>query len=309
MLNFTKEDTRGMLSVARAAPLLDETYRAIGQGRVEASSPSMMRVGSTPFRFGAKGAVLNHLDIAGVRITSRKASRLMLWSLQTGEPVAFFDESEMYRFRTGVSAAVVAKYLLQDRKLERAAIIGAGAIAQQIASAIHQTFRPTEIAVSARSVASAKRFAADAAKRGEPVVVAETISEATANADVIVTITNANEELVRPEHVSEGAVVLSMGGGLEVAHGVWASASARYVDDLSYALHQGDAAAWIKEGKFSQSAFQANLTGTVAELAVGKLEAIKTDSHVMAIVQGTTALDIALAHSIYLARTRVQDNG
>lgn len=309
MLLVDKDGTANSRDFARAAEVVDATYRAIGEGRVEASSPSMMQIGSTAFRLGAKGAVLHHLNIAGVRLTSRRAPRLMLWSLDTGEPVAFFDESEMYRFRTGVSAAVAANYILRGRQIERAAIIGAGPIAQQIASALHQVSNARSIAVTARNASSSQRFADDAQTRGEPVLVTTSVDEATAGADLIITITSANEVLVRPEHVGTNAVVLSMGGGLEVAHDVWASASARCVDDLSYALHQGDAAAWVKAGKFDQSSFEASLTGTVAELATGKIYARCDAGHVMAIVQGTTALDIALAHSFYLSQTSSSDHG
>lgn len=306
MFQFSQEDSRGALSVHAAAAIIDATYRAIGEGQVEASSPSMMRIGHTPLRLGAKGAVLTHLDIAGVRLTSRAAPRLMLWSLDTGVPLAFFDESEMYRFRTGVSAAAVARYLLQGRALKRAAIIGAGPIAQQMASALHQLLKPEEIAITARNRASAERFASDALSRGEPLVVADGVTEATCDAKLIITITSANEVLVKPEHVGADAIVLSMGGGLEVAHEVWASASARYLDDLSYALHQGDAAAWIKAGTIDRAAFEASLTGTVGDLATGAVKIPNGRGPIMAIVQGTTALDLALAHSIYIAGPAVR---
>jgi len=308
MFQFTKNDTAGALSVSAAAEIVDATYRAIGEGLVEASTPSMMRVGTTSFRLGAKGAVLNHLGVAGVRLTSRAAPRLLLWSLETGEPIAFFDESEMYRFRTGVSAAVAARYFLKGRTVKRVAIIGAGPIARHAASAIHQLLEPVRIAVTARSLTSAERFAAAASTRGEPVVVANDVCEATRGADLIITITNANEALVRPEHVGPDAVVLSMGGSLEVAHDVWTSAAGRFVDDLGYALLQGDAAAWITAGVMDRAGFEASLAGTIGALAAG-IASAPAGGHSMAIVQGTTALDIALAHSLFLARTGVQVNG
>lgn len=310
MFQFTQNDTAGALSISAAAEVVDATYRAIGEGWVEASIPSMMRVGTTSFKLGAKGAVLNHVSVAGVRLTSRAAPRLLLWSLETGEPIAFFDESEMYRFRTSVSAAVAAHYFLKGRPVNRVAIIGAGPIAKHTASAIYQLLEPARIAVTARSLTSAERFAADASTRGEPVVVANDVCDAALGADLIVTITNANEVLVRPEHVGPNTVVLSMGGGLEVAHDVWTSAAGRFVDDLDYALQQGDAAAWITAGVMDRTGFEASLAGTIGALAAGIALAPTGDTgHSMAIVQGTTALDIALAHSLFLARTGVQVNG
>src|SRR5690606_30928649 len=119
MLYFTEADSQGAISIAHAAQIIDEAYRAVGDGRSRARSPSRMEIGGTPHRLGAKGAVLDHLGVAGVRLTSRSEPRLMLWSLETGAPLAFFEEKAMYRFRTGVSASVVAGYLLADRSPDR----------------------------------------------------------------------------------------------------------------------------------------------------------------------------------------------
>ncbi|MEP9399100.1 NAD(P)-binding domain-containing protein [Mesorhizobium sp. KR2-14] len=308
MLYFAEADSRGAIEIALAAQIIDDTYRAIGEGRVHASAPSMMRIGTTPHRLGAKGAVLDHLGVAGVRLTSRAAPRLMLWSLETGEPVAFFDERTMYRFRTGVSAAVVAGYLLRARPLRRAAIIGAGPIASQIALAIHELLKPSQIVVASRSPESAERFAADCRASGLPASSAQSAPEAVHEADLVVTITTANEVLVRREHLKDGATVLSMGGGLEIDHVIWASAAVRFVDDLSYALLQGDAHAWIAGGLIDAAGFEASLSGTIGELAAGRVPDRPSDGIAMAIVQGTTALDIALAHAVYDARLNNRNN-
>ena len=304
---FAAADSCDAISVLEAVDVVDATYRAMGEGLVEMSDPSMMRVGNTAHRLGAKGAVLNHLGIAGIRLVSRAAPRLMLWSLDTGEPLAFFDEKMMYRFRTGVSAAVVARYLLpKSRPLKRVTIIGAGPIAKQVAIAITETLSPEEILIVSRNQKSSALFARTCRSENLPVAAAATVADATENADLIVTITSANEILVRPEHVKKGAVVLSMGGGQELHPQVWASASMRYVDDLNYALQQGDAHAWISQGEFSPATFDATLTGTIGALAAGHPALTTSNEDVsIAIVQGTTALDIALAFAVYEVRKAV----
>lgn len=304
MLYFTEADNRGAISIARAAQIIDETYRAVGDGRVTASTPSRMEIGATPHRLGAKGAVLDHLGVAGVRLNSRSEPRLMLWSLETGAPLALFEEKAMYRFRTGISASVVAGYLLADGSPDRVAVIGAGPIAREMVAGIHELLKPAEIVVASRTLESVERFAASCREAGLPVSPAKTVGEAVADADLVVTITTANEVLVRRDYLKAGATVLSMGGGLELDHAIWASASARYVDDLGYALHQGDGHAWISQGLTDEAGFEASLTGTVGDLANGRLTSRSgSDGHVMAIVQGTTALDIALAHAVYAARS------
>lgn len=301
MFCITEDQTRNALSIRSAAEIVMATYRGIAEGTVTASTPSLLQITSEPFRLGAKGAVLNHLGIAGVRLISRAAPRLMLWSLQSGEPLALIDESHAYRFRTGVSGAVCARYLLPTGSEPNVAIIGAGPIAFQLALAVSELVEPASIRVVASSVDSAERFAREAQEAGVNVVPQNSVADAVRDADLVITITSANEVLVRIEDLAPGAVVLSMGGGQEVDHKVWAACSQRFVDDLGYALHQGDAAAWIKAGLFDELSFAASLTGTVAALAADQVTAHLNDAGLsMAIVQGTTALDVALGHAIYL---------
>ena len=132
------------------------------------------------------------------------------------------------------------------------------------------------------------------------VDAAATVAAACKGADLIVTITSAAEVLVGPLDVAPGAVVLSMGGGLEVSHAVWRGAAARFVDDPDYALVQGDAAAWIAAGTVGRDEFCGSLTGTIPDLAAGQVR-LPQEGTLMAIVQGTTALDVALAHAVFQA--------
>lgn len=303
---ISQAQTRGVLTIHQAAQIVDATYRGIGEGEVEASVPSVMRIGSTDHRLGTKGAVLAAEGIAGVRLTSRAAPRLMLWSLATGEPIAFLDESFLYRFRTGISAAVVAQYLLQGRRPRRAAIVGAGPIAMEIVRAIHEILKPGEIAVAARRAASARKFSRKAQEAGINVLPAPDVESSVDGADLLVTITSAATELIGPSHVNEDAVLLSMGGVFEVSHDVWVKSVARFVDDLDYALKQGDAAAWIASGTTTEDKFKSSLTGTVGELAAGRWGGTASQGIRMAIVQGVTALDVALAHAVVQA---IQNDG
>jgi len=298
---ITEEETRGVLTVHEAAEIVDATYRSVGDGSARASTPSFMSIAPAPHRIGAKGAILEDRGIAGVRLTSRVAPRLMIWSLADGQPIALFDEIFLYRFRTGVSAAVVARHLLPDRPLGKVAIVGAGPIAMQMAIAMRALLSPRQIVIAARRPESAADFARKAHENGTPVAAAPDIDTAARDAELIVTITTAREELLLPRHAAHGPVVLSMGGGLEVSHDIWAAATARFVDDLDYALHQGDAAAWIEAGTTSARSFEASLTGTVADFATRRWRGEGTGGTRMAIIQGMTALDVALAHEVYLA--------
>lgn len=295
---ITEAQTRAVLNARDAADIIAATYRNIAAGAVTASRPSAMTITRLPHRLGAKGAVLERDGIAGVRLTSRTAPRQMLWSLETGEPLALIDESHLYRLRTGVSAVVVAQALFANESISRLAIIGTGPIAFEMVKAFDTLLKVDEIVVSARSRASTQAFCDRMAQFGRTVEQASDIGSAVHGASLVVTITTASEELLLPEDVAEGTVVISMGGGLEVSHAIWARAAGRFVDDLSYALHQGDAAAWIERRETTAMAFEAGLTGRVGQLVAGTYaEDVKRGA--MAIVQGTTALDIALGYHVF----------
>lgn len=295
---ITEEQTREILNAGNAAAVISATYRDIADGKVKASSPSAMTITPLPHRLGAKGAVLQRHGVAGVRLTSRAAPRQMLWSLDTGEPLAMLEETYLYRLRTGVSAAVVAQALFAGQPIQRLAIIGTGPIAFEMMKAFDALLDVKEIVVSARSQASIQAFCDQAAQYGRQISPAADISSAVQGATLVVTITTANEELLLPDELDEGTLVISMGGGLEVSHAIWNRATGRFVDDLSYALHQGDAAAWINRGATTATDFEESLTGTVGQLVAGRFAADRLRG-AMAIVQGTTALDIALGHHVF----------
>jgi len=62
-------------------------------------------------------------------------------------------------------------------------------------------------------------------------------------------------------------------------------------------------AAWIAAGQDDIQGIQASVTGTIAALADGTVgDPRQRAGLAMAIVQGTTALDVALAHAVYNQR-------
>lgn len=298
---ISEPETRQALSIDLAADMIVETFRASGRGTASASTPSAMRISGPPHRITAKGAVLADRDLAGVRLASLGHPRTMLWRLSTGEPIALVDESWLYRFRTGVSAAVVAQMLL-PAGIGTAAIVGAGPIAWEAARAICHLLAPERLLVAARRPESAASFARRAEAAGLPVLPVADAREAAREAELLVTITTADQAILGAGDLRRGATVLSMGGGSEFTFDAWQSAQARFVDDLDYALSRGDAGDWIARGETEAAAFEASLTGTVGDLALGRWRGRSREGEtVMAIVQGFAALDIALA-SLVLER-------
>ena len=300
MRMISEAETIDALSIAEAAEVIAATYKALGNGAVEASTPSAMRVAGPPHRIQLKGAVLKADGIAGARLSSRGHPRLMLWDLQSGAPILFLEENWLYSFRTGVSGAVVARWLT-PRPNPRIALIGAGAIATHMARAFGELCAPESVTVASRTRESAERLAANV--RNARVAVAESIEAAVRGADIVATITTAPARIVQSEWIRPGATILSMGGGPEFDIGVWHGAVHRFVDDLDYALYQGDLAAWVKDGALTQAGIAANIAG-IGEVANSRWGGRRNEREsVLAVIQGLTALDLSLAYRILQNRS------
>ncbi len=295
MRMVSEAETVDALSIAEAAEVIAQTYKALGNGDVVPSTPSAMRVAPPPHRIQLKGAVLRNDGIAGARLSSRGHPRLMLWELESGAPILFLEENWLYSFRTGVSGAVVGRWLT-PRPNPRIALIGAGAIATHMARAFGELCAPEVIAVASRTRDSAERLAANV--HNARIVVADSIEGAVRGADIVTTITTAPARVVQSDWIKPGATVISMGGGPEFDIGVWHNAAHRFVDDLDYALYQGDLSSWVKDGALTQSEITANIAG-IGEVANGRW-ARRHDAgeSVLAVIQGLTALDLALAYRI-----------
>ncbi len=295
MRMISEAETVDALSIAEAAEVIAATYKALGNCEVEPSTPSAMRVAGPPHRIQLKGAVLRHDGIAGARLSSRGHPRLILWDLQSGAPILFLEENWLYSFRTGVSGAVVARWLT-PRPSPRIALIGAGAIATHMARAFGELCAPEVIVVASRTRESAGRLAGNV--RNTRVMVADSIEDAVRGADIVATITTAPERIVQSDWIEPGATILSMGGGPEFDMGVWQRASHRFVDDLDYALYQGDLSSWVKDGALTQADIGATITG-IGEVANGRWAGRRgPEESVLAVIQGLTALDLALAYRI-----------
>lgn len=295
-------ETIDALSIAEAADVITGVYAGLAAGSVVPSQPSAMRIAGPPHRIQVKGAVLQDFGIAGARLSSLRDPRLILWNLATGSPIVLLEESWLYTFRTGISGAVVAGWLSPVR-YPRIALIGAGKIATHMARGFATLCEPSQIVVASRSMDSAKRLAETIGGARANIVAAPDIETAVRGADIVATITTASAPIVAPDWIKEGALVLSMGGVQEFEPQTWQAASHRFVDDLDYALYQGDLAGFVKSGAADTDHIRASVA-SIGEVAAGRWPG-RTDrsQSVYAVIQGLTALDLALAYRISQRRS------
>ncbi len=103
-----------------------------------------------------------------------------------------------------------------------------------------------------------------------PIVVDKvTAREAVDGTDIVITMTTANEPFIEAGWLKPGALLCSMGGVPEVHFDVPAEVDRLVVDDLGYALVQGDLHEWIKNGYITEAEITERIDADIGEIAIG----------------------------------------
>jgi ornithine cyclodeaminase len=131
------------------------------------------------------------------------------------------------------------------------------------------------------------------------LTAASSIEQAVRGADVVVTITKARQAFLMPGWLKEGAVLLSMGGVPEVAFGVLDEIDRLIVDDIDYALAQGDLHAWVKSGAIAKEALLARIDADIGEVAIAAKPGRHSEKErILAVIQGMAVCDLAMAKMV-----------
>ena len=308
-IRFVGEDAvRRVLTPARALAVVEEIYRDYGRGAgLGLSDPPALFAGSGrpgEAALKVKGATLAERHLTGFRLISdlpvgdrlETSDLCLLYDNRTGKPIGLVDEAWLSTFRTAVTGVVAAKHLARpDSRV--AAVIGAGAIANELFPALSETFALDEVRVVARRRASAERFAAAHDGRWGPRFRAvDEAADAVAGADIVVTLTFAEAPLIHPGMLAPGAFLCSMGETEEVAYEVLGEVDRFVVDDLDYATRLGDIAYWLKRPEVSRADLEARLDADIGEVVAGAKPGRRdAGERILAVIQGMAVCDLALA--------------
>ena len=143
----------------------------------------------------------------------RASALIILNSPVTGLPIAIIDGTLVSAMRTGAITALGAR-LLAPRASRKAAVIGGGVQARaQILGLLTGLPELQEISVYCRRRGQAETLRLDCQKFfAAPIAIADSVSAAISNADVVVTITTATEPLIHAVDVKRSALTIQMSG-------------------------------------------------------------------------------------------------
>lgn len=298
---------RTLIDTATALDLARTTLRRQSSDASRLSTPAAMFLDATPLggpRFKFKAASVGHLNVSGVRLLARRSGNTgpdasnftAVYDHSTGRLAGLVSEIWLSRIRTAAFAVAAVEPLVSPGPLT-VGLFGAGDVAAELVPLLDRAFEIEEIRVKSRrqgrTVAFARRVrdVVSCPVRVEPVGAA-----VVAGAGLVVTATEANEPLVRPGQLAQGAVLCSMGSYNEVDVGVLAEIDRLVVDDLDYATIMGDAAAWLASGQLTREALEARIDARAADVAGGHVPGrLAPDDRILALIQGIATGDVAFA--------------
>ena len=301
-----EDDVRELIDSESALEIARRTLKDQAEGGSSLSTPSAMTLDATRFgggRFKFKAANVGHLGASGIRLISRmsatdtNAKNFCAVYRHGGLALSgLVAELWISRIRTAAFGAAAIEMLANPGPLV-VALFGAGKIANQIVPMLARTLDIRELRVSSRRPESTAHFVSvhapklDFDMRAEPEA-----ARMVKDADVVITLTEADTPLVRPGTLKPGALVCSMGGKNEIDYGVLSEVQRFIVDDVDFATEVGDGGAWIRQGKLTFEQFHTRVDALACEVAGGiKPGRLTPDDRILAIMQGIAIGDVAFA--------------
>jgi ornithine cyclodeaminase/alanine dehydrogenase-like protein (mu-crystallin family) len=215
-------DVRRLLSVEDAIELQRQAFLALARGRVTVAPNGWLRLPGD--RRGWLKLLAAHDESSrglGVKVLARfprnppgrnLGSLLLLFDDEDGTPLAVMDSVYITAVRTAAGAALATQVLARPES-RSVAMIGTGALAWHSLIA-HRYLMPRlgELAVYSRSPERREAFVKRAAlEAGVKARAVDTVDQAVANADVVITATNSPEPVVLREHLEPGQHISALG--------------------------------------------------------------------------------------------------
>lgn len=232
---------------------------------------------------------------------------VMLFNGETGELLSLMNASAITAIRTAAVSAVATR-LLARADSSRLAIIGSGVEARSHLPAIASVRQIKKTRVVSRRREHADLFAAEMTGRyAFPVEAVDTVQEAVQDADIVVTVTNSQEPVLKREWISQGAHINAIGTHSPASReidGATMAAARVFVDRRESAVNEaGDYVLAVKEGLITED----SILGEVGELLTGAKQGRQTSEDITLFKSlGLAVEDLACAQYLF---TKAQEVG
>ncbi|MDR1774369.1 MAG: ornithine cyclodeaminase family protein [Clostridioides sp.] len=315
MLLLNKQEIKKVFSMKEAIEADKEAFRIFSENKsvvpLRTNIQSEKEEGSMLFMPGYIG----ELDCAGIKIVSvfpgnsKKnlpvtPATMLLMDGTNGQVISVLDGTYVTQLRTG-AASGAAFDLLAKKDAKIGALIGAGGQARTQLEAMLTARELEEVRVYDKFEEYAIKFVEDMQEEmkeySAKIVFAKTADEAIDNADLIITVTTANEPVFDGTKVKKGATLSCVGSYQyhmqELDPVVLQNASKIYFESQDAVLSEsGDIIKPLEQGLIKKEDF----TGELGNVVNGTLVGRENDDEIIVFkTVGISVQDIVTAQKIY----------
>ncbi|QHI98592.1 ornithine cyclodeaminase family protein [Xylophilus rhododendri] len=214
MQHITDTMIDAAVSPADAQHVLQDALERLGRG--EAAMQERIRTEAGGVKLSTLGAVIPGQHVAGAKVYTTIAGQfnfvILLFSTETGAPLASFDAGAITRLRTAACSVIAARHLARPAS-RRLGLLGCGVQGQAHAVQMAAAYPLERIRVFDPHVAPAT-LAALQQRCGVAIEHAATADAAIEEADIVVTASRATEPLFAGSALPEGCFVAAIGSSL-----------------------------------------------------------------------------------------------
>lgn len=231
MLILNNDEIESLLSMKSCLDLMEKAYRELAEGRAvnrprtdlylrSPASPGVYVFKSMEGGSLDSGTVALRLNSDLIRWQEREGKRVkekipaapggkwvglvLLFSTETGEPLAIFPDGVLQRLRVAATSGTAARYLArQDASI--LGILGSGWQASAHVPAMCVARKIEKVFVYSPTQANRKTFAREMERKLDvPVIPVARPEEAARNADILVAATNSISQVIVPQWLRPG---------------------------------------------------------------------------------------------------------
>lgn len=298
-----EETVKKYLTPEDAIEICEKTWKWYGEGNVimpNKITTDMTELGIAGW-FNSMPAYIGPMDVAGIKVVGgydgNKAlgmsyikANVLVTDSRTGLLKALVSGDYINDVRTGAQPAIMTRMLASSTDV--VTLIGTGLMAYYSLLCMSKTVTMKEVRLCDISEAAQDAFIARFPDAPWKFVKCKSNEEGCRGADVIITITNANADLVEEPWVKEGGLVMTMGSFRETSFDVVRKADKIAVDQVGQSLHRGNVKELAEMGEITADSFDIIIPDVLADKAQARTN---PKDRIYAQIIGTGMLDVACA--------------
>jgi ornithine cyclodeaminase/alanine dehydrogenase-like protein (mu-crystallin family) len=294
---LTQTEIERLLAPAAYIDLVEEAFARRARG--ETLSSRLLDMDSE-IQIKASGLRGPDSSVVAVKVGADGVSGVIaLFSGDDGRPLVFMESATIHRLCKTAATAVATRHLARH-EAQTLTICGVGAQAAAHVDAV-LTVRPIgRIVVWGRDLGKATRLAAELADRHRIDTSAATnLARATADSDIVVTLTSAREPFLGRDDIKPGTFIAAVGSevpGRQELHPELLARASVIVDELDQSAAIGELHHAIEAGLVGLDDVRAEL----GDIIIGTRQARRDDTEIVVFDStGAAVQDATVAQALY----------